>query len=355
MTIRSKGDSFGRRIGAVVALVALAWSGVAVAQPRGAEREARAAFDRGVAAFERQEYAEALEAFWKAYELSPQAATLYHVGSAQRMLDDIPAARETLRLFLSQTADGSEARLREEAQRSLDEMDRLPCSLMIEVDRAGALVFVDDLVRGVSPLAIPVDVPGGSHVVRVRLAGFVEHTETVELPGGEAVTVSVALEPVAGTQVAQGTQGGEGAQSGEGGQGGEPVGTGANAGLSDTPEGPAGGTGPEPADEPGRGGLSPWFWVAVGVGAATGAVAIGTGAVALSDLDSYESAAARDRETYDRIVALELTTDVMIGLTAAAGVAALLVGLLVDGGEEQPPGGEGPGVAVGPTGLVVSW
>ena len=101
--------------------------------------------------------------------------------------------------------------------------------------------------------------------------------------------------------------------------------------------------------------MSPWFWVAIGVGAATGAVAIGTGSVALAELSDYEASTVRDRETYDRIVALELTTDVMSGLTAAAAVGALLVGLLVDGDEEQPPSGDGPAVAVGPTGLVVTW
>ncbi|MBI5503098.1 MAG: PEGA domain-containing protein [Deltaproteobacteria bacterium] len=331
---------------AVLAIALLGSPAEAAAQTRAEEREARAELERGTAAFERQDYAAALEAFRKSYELNPRPATLYHVGATQRMLDDIHGARETLRRFLADTADGAEARLRGEAQRSLEEMDALPCSLLIEVDQPGALVFVDDLVRGVSPLSIPVEVAGGTHALRVRLAGFVEHAQSLGLPGGESVTVTVALQSQAGAG---------GGESGQGGEGSEGAETGLTAETPSAQSGAEGGTGPGDGDEAeDGGGLSPWFWAAIGVGAATGVIAISTGAAALADLSDYEDSATRDRATYDRIVALELTTDVMIGLTAAAGVAALLVGLLVEG-DEQPPDEAGPAVAIGPTGLVLTW
>jgi hypothetical protein len=102
--------------------------------------------------------------------------------------------------------------------------------------------------------------------------------------------------------------------------------------------------------------MSPWFWALVGLGGAAGITAIGTGSASIVAVDDYEAAGASDWAEHDRIVGMEIATDVMLGITAGAAVAALLVGLLVDDdpeAEEAPVGT--PTATLGPTGMVLRW
>jgi hypothetical protein len=56
----------------------------------------------------------------------------------------------------------------------------------------GAEVFVDERPVGVGPLG-PVTVDPGEHVVRVRLQGYTEHTEVIEVPRGAQRRLAVDL------------------------------------------------------------------------------------------------------------------------------------------------------------------
>jgi hypothetical protein len=56
----------------------------------------------------------------------------------------------------------------------------------------GAEVFVDERPVGVGPLG-PLTVDPGEHVVRVRLQGYTEHTEVIEVPRGAQRRLAVDL------------------------------------------------------------------------------------------------------------------------------------------------------------------
>jgi len=337
MAVRSGNGLPGRCL--AVLLLALSLPALAQAQSAGDVRRARTLFEDGTRLFEREKYDEALAAFQESWVLNPRSSTLYHLGTTQRMMSDIATARGTLEQFLAETADGSEAGLRADAQRQLDEMNALPCDLTIVVDRPDALVFVDTIVRGVAPLAYPVQINGGEHVVRAQLEGFEEARQTVTLRGGEPVTVTLTMTPTAVVGPVEPVEPLE------------PVGP--VVGPVE-PVGPVGGGEESPGGE--GGGMSPWFWALVGLGGATGIAAIGTGAASLVAVDDYKAAGASDWGEHDRIVTMELVTDVMIGVTAGAAVAALLVGLLVDGAEpaEEAPAGT-PTATLGPAGMVLRW
>lgn len=72
-----------------------------------------------------------------------------------------------------------------------------PGSVRIDVRPHGAQVSIDGLRSGTTPVSV--ELPAGSHTIRVEAAGYLPLVETVELAGGEQVTVEGQLEPLAGT------------------------------------------------------------------------------------------------------------------------------------------------------------
>lgn len=61
----------------------------------------------------------------------------------------------------------------------------------------GADVLVDDAVVGSTPLATPLIVPGGSHVIRVHKDGFVAYVHEVHVTKDAAIELHAALRPSA--------------------------------------------------------------------------------------------------------------------------------------------------------------
>jgi hypothetical protein len=65
--------------------------------------------------------------------------------------------------------------------------------LTVTVNEAGANVYIDDEIVGLSPLAHPVPVTIGARKLRVVKEGFVEHTETLQVAGSGNLALSVTL------------------------------------------------------------------------------------------------------------------------------------------------------------------
>jgi hypothetical protein len=72
--------------------------------------------------------------------------------------------------------------------------DPVTGALRVESRPAGAQVFVDDRLVGVTPLLVP-DVAAGSRVVRIELPGYRRWTTSVSVGSGEQVRVAASLEP----------------------------------------------------------------------------------------------------------------------------------------------------------------
>ena len=70
-------------------------------------------------------------------------------------------------------------------------------SLSVVTDPAGAKVYVDDLLRGASPTAIPGLAPG-THTLRFEKTGYELMSVPVEIRDGETTVYTTALVPVSG-------------------------------------------------------------------------------------------------------------------------------------------------------------
>lgn len=69
-------------------------------------------------------------------------------------------------------------------------------SLVVQSDRVGAEVRVNDLSAGTVPLAQPLRLPEGSYVVELRQEGYSSARETVEIRAGEDTEVRLDLVPL---------------------------------------------------------------------------------------------------------------------------------------------------------------
>lgn len=112
-----------RRLAATLALVALALP--AHAAPK--KKDAKAAFDRGVAAYQREDYAKAATELGKSFDLEADLETLYAWAQAERMQEDCDAASKLYRKLLGyDLPDENKEVIREkleECRKILDEPD----------------------------------------------------------------------------------------------------------------------------------------------------------------------------------------------------------------------------------------
>ena len=92
------------------------------AQPGGsADREARALYLRGAAAYGDGQYAEAAAAFERAYALAPEASLLYNLALARQREGETERAIDAYERFLAANPDAPE---RSEVERSLESLHR---------------------------------------------------------------------------------------------------------------------------------------------------------------------------------------------------------------------------------------
>jgi len=202
--------------------------------------EARALFMAGEAAVDSGRWADAVESFSRAYELSGVAAALYNVAYALRSLGRHVESRDAFRRLFSQHPDMA-PELRQEAERYLEEEEaRIAVVELSGLDADTRYTVRLDGARradsGDRPLRLEAD--PGTHTVMVRTPETEPFVWEGELADGARRDIEVELAPI-------------GSEGGGGGSGG------AGSGTVD-----------------GGGGLtsSPWFWLAVGV------VVVGAGA-----------------------------------------------------------------------------
>ncbi len=158
--------------------------------------EAGRRFDQGVAYVAEGRFEAAMAEFLRAYEISGEWSVLYNLGQVSASLGRNADAFDYFTRYLAQGGEEIDGTRRAEVEGALRELEPRVAHLVIDADIAGAVVFVDGKERGATPLAGPVVVEPGSHVVEVRderLAGGRERREII-LAGGLTETVRVAVD-----------------------------------------------------------------------------------------------------------------------------------------------------------------
>jgi hypothetical protein len=307
----------------------LLWS---MAAPALGQSEADRLFDEGVAAFEREDYRAALEAFEGSYALEPTPDALLNIGMCHRLVGHGAAAVNALRRYITEVGGTLP---QEEVVAIRQQMDAIVPNVgqfELVVSEPGARLAVDGEEVGVSPLGWFVAVEPGEHSVGARKEGYEPAAVSGEVVAGGVITLTLVLTPIAV----------------------EPP-------VSVEPPPPPPVEPPPPAVQVAQpeggedgGGLGWWFWGSVIAAGTIGAGAAVTGGLTLDYADRYEDGGYVDADLYDTGIALRTTTDVLIGLASAAALSAILAVFLEDGGGEEPSPGGVSAVAL-PGGLALTW
>lgn len=153
-----------KRIATAAALTVCLLGNQAFAQSESVRTEARERFDRGLRLFNAQDNEGAYAEFKRAFELIPHPTVLYNLGlvlaARQRPVEAVAAFD---RLLTSSKGLSDQELTRAKATRE-EQLARI-AELELVSSVAGTVFEVDGVAIGKSPLAAPVKVTSGSHVV----------------------------------------------------------------------------------------------------------------------------------------------------------------------------------------------
>jgi hypothetical protein len=173
-------------------LVVAASGGSALADD---QEQARAAFQRGIEAFQEEHYQAANEAFRRADELAPSWKLKFNIGQCEAALKRYGLAIEAFEGYLAAGGDEVPPDRRDEVIAELKRLREMVGSLDVSAP-SGAVVFVDGVERGRAPLSGVLKVAAGvDHEVRIEREGEVILTQSVKVSGGDTISVRTAPTP----------------------------------------------------------------------------------------------------------------------------------------------------------------
>jgi hypothetical protein len=167
------------------------------AAPEAQRTEAAERFDRGLRLFNRGDTAGALAEFRRAYALIPNVLVLYNIGLVYAQMGRPVEASETLERVLASPGALSPERVAT-ARRTHDEQVAQTAEIAVTANVDGATVEVDGVEAGKLPLARPLRVTSGSHVIGAIAAGFAPMRREITIASRESQSLQFDLIPMAG-------------------------------------------------------------------------------------------------------------------------------------------------------------
>ncbi|MBN1774247.1 MAG: tetratricopeptide repeat protein [Deltaproteobacteria bacterium] len=152
------------------------------------------AFEIGMRLMEEQNWAGALAAFQRAYDLAPHYAVLFNIGFCQKQLQRYPEALEAFQRYLAEGGDQVRPEKRVEAEQAIADLQIFLSRVRVVVSVDGAEVRVDGVPRGTSPLPAPLVLGAGHHLIEARAAEHRDARVEFDLGGAEEREVSLTLE-----------------------------------------------------------------------------------------------------------------------------------------------------------------
>ena len=215
---------------------AAAFTGVTATSPsvQAQSAEAEELFQKGNAFYKAKKWAEAYDAYEKAYAIEPNFKIAGNLGDVSLTLGKHREAAEYLSHALREMPD-DKAALKKKVEARLQQAKKEVGTLSITVSVEGANVSCNDRDVGVAPLSGEVFVEAGATSVVVKAEGHKEARRTVALAKGEAKSLEIVLEvdTSGGAVVPPGGTGGANGIAGSGSAGGDGAGgSGAEGGAT---------------------------------------------------------------------------------------------------------------------------
>ena len=181
-----------RALGLSTALASFALPAVASAESRQTEEHALELKTRGDVAMEAGLFSEALGDYRASYDLSPQPALLYNMGSAEQRLGQ---NTEALR-HLEQFARSAPVELKMKVPHLdalLEEVRSHVAMLTVRTNVPNARVSLRGKYLGAAPMKSAVPTSGGIAAIEIAADGYVTYSRDVTLEEGRSTVVDVSL------------------------------------------------------------------------------------------------------------------------------------------------------------------
>jgi PEGA domain len=178
----------------VILGLAIGLADAAPQAPQDPREVARALVAEGHAAWDRGEWATALERYQSAFSHFPAPNLHYDLGLAYDKLGHEVEALESFQHFLSD-APGAPADARAHAQARVVELEKVVPLLEVLTDPTGATIHIDGKLVGKTPLAA-LRVAAGVHEVTAEKRGLTPITRHVTLDPGVRQALPIAMAPL---------------------------------------------------------------------------------------------------------------------------------------------------------------
>jgi hypothetical protein len=152
-------------------------------------------YDAAHLLYENGDYAGALIKYRSAYDQAKDPRLLWSAAACEKNLRHYQKAASFVKRYMREEGDKLSDSARDDAQAFLQAVAPFITQLALTVNEAGANVYVDDEMVGLTPVAEPIGVDIGAHKLRVAKAGFVEHTEDLTVSGSGDMAKTIALTP----------------------------------------------------------------------------------------------------------------------------------------------------------------
>ncbi len=172
-----------------LALTCLVAATCLVAQPAWAadRKQAHKLMQRGAAAYERQDYADALTNFRAAYEFIPSPKILYDIAQCHLKLGHDLEAAEALETFL---ASGGSDEHHDSAKAALEGLETRLARLRLSVVPPNAVLVLDE-----KPIhAGQIFVAAGTHSISASLPGYQGQARSISLEKGDSKELAMVLD-----------------------------------------------------------------------------------------------------------------------------------------------------------------
>jgi tetratricopeptide repeat protein len=158
------------------------------------QQEADRHFKNGVARYKDGRFAEALEEFQQAYEISPHPLVLYNIAGCYRELSRYGEAVKLYTRFLAEGPGKVPPSRISDAQTELNGIYALVARVTVKVEPAdGASLFLDGNSLGALPLEMPLIMSPGDHKLRARAAGRNDVERDVRVAAGDDLGVELSF------------------------------------------------------------------------------------------------------------------------------------------------------------------
>jgi hypothetical protein len=177
----------------VLALLGLIAQGDGAAATDMGKARAQELLNEGTTAYESGDFATALRRFNAAYALYPSPKLWLNIGQALRDLDRPGEAMDAFERFIDGVDDPPPDVLAE-ARRSVTELVKQLNGLALDCPVSGAMVMLDGVPVGRTPLVRKLWLTPGRHGVRIERQGYLPFSITLHAVSGQTTRFPVRLQ-----------------------------------------------------------------------------------------------------------------------------------------------------------------